>query len=57
MIVWIVIGIVVLGAAGWAFWPRRRGVVDGRVRRSQMLDQGKGENYNNPSGPNFNGSF
>ena len=57
MIVWIVIGIVVLGIAGWAFLPRRRGVVDGRVRRSQMLDQGKGENYNNPSGPNFNGSF
>ncbi len=46
-----------LGAAGWAFWPHRTGVVDGDVRRSQMLEQGKGENYNNPSGPNFGGPF
>ena len=57
MVVWIVIGVVVLAIGGWAFWPHRRGVADGDVRRSQLLDQGKGENYNNPSGPNFSGPF
>ncbi len=57
MIVWLVIGTVVLGVAGWAFWPRRQGGVYGRVRSAQRLAQGKGESYDNPSGPNFSGPF
>ncbi|HEY0948847.1 hypothetical protein [Nocardioides sp.] len=55
--VWIVIGVAALAAAAWAFWPRRRGIVDGDVRGLKRRGQGKVENYNNPSGPNFNGRF
>ncbi|CAI9419838.1 hypothetical protein [Nocardioides sp. T2.26MG-1] len=47
IVLWILIGIVVLGLAGWAFWPGRRGVVDGDVRRARVLDKGKVENYHN----------
>ncbi|MDF1603098.1 hypothetical protein [Nocardioides sp. YIM 152315] len=57
MLLWIIIGIAALAVAGWAFWPRRRGVVDGEVRRSRLADKGSAENYNNPSGPNFGGPF
>lgn len=55
--VWIIAGIVVLAAASWAFWPRRRGIVDGDVRKLERRSQGGTENYNNPSGPNFGGPF
>ncbi len=54
---WIIIGVVLLTATGWAFWPRRRGIVDGDVRKLKRRSQGGTENYNNPSGPNFGGPF
>lgn len=47
VVVWIIIGLVVLGLAGWAFWPGRRGIVDGDVHRARMHDKGRVENYNN----------
>ena len=48
MVVWIVIAVVVIALAVFAFWPRRRGIVDGEVRSSRRLDQGRVENYDNP---------
>ena len=57
MLVWIIVGVVVLAVAGWAFWPRRRGVADAEVRGLKRRSQGDVENFNNPSGPNFNGRF
>lgn len=48
MVVWVVIAVVVVALATFAFWPRRRGVVDGEVRAQRRLDQGKAENYDNP---------
>ena len=54
MLLWIIIGIVVVAAGVWAFWPRRRGVVDGDVRRSRRTTQGKVGNYD--SGTGFGGS-
>ena len=47
IVVWIIIGIAVLGLAGWAFWPSSRGVVDGDVRRLRRHDRARIENYNN----------
>lgn len=47
IVVWILVGIAVLGIAVWAFWPTRSGVVDGDVRRLRRLDRGRIENYNN----------
>jgi hypothetical protein len=32
MVAWI-IGVVVLAAVVWAFWPRRRGIADGELSR------------------------
>jgi hypothetical protein len=51
--VWIVVAAVVLLIAAWAFWPRKRGVVDGAALRSRAVDQGKASTYSQPSGPNF----
>jgi hypothetical protein len=48
MVVWIVVGVVVLALAVFAFWPRKRGIVDGSVRSARRLDQGRAENYDNP---------
>jgi hypothetical protein len=33
MLPWI-IGVVVLAVVVWAFWPRRKGIADGTLRRS-----------------------
>ena len=54
---WIVVAVVVVGLGIYAFWPHRRGVVDGDVRRRVRTAKGRTENYNNPSGPNFGGPF
>jgi hypothetical protein len=55
MLFWIVVAVVVTGLVVYAFWPRRRGVVDGDALRSRRRDHGKGEQYNDRSGPNFGG--
>ncbi|MFC4784629.1 hypothetical protein ACT8ZV_09150 [Nocardioides sp. MAHUQ-72] len=52
---WIVVAVVVVGLAAYAFWPRRGGISDRRARSDVQTFQGKVENYNNPSGPNFGG--
>lgn len=52
---WIVVAVLVLVVAAWAFWPRRRGIADGKALRSRAVDQGKAQPYSNPSGPNFPG--
>ena len=57
MIVMGVIGIFVAFMVGYAFWPRRSGIVDGEVRQAKKRDQAAGENYDNPAGPNFGGPF
>lgn len=57
MLLWTIIGIAALILAGWAFWPRRRGLADAGVDRARRTVQGRGESYNNPSGPNFSGPF
>ena len=44
---WIIIGVVLLTATGWAFWPRRRGIVDGDVRGLKRRSQSDVENFNN----------
>lgn len=49
--VWIIIGIVALGAGVWAFWPRRRGVVDAQVVHQQHVDQGFVEQHRRPDTP------
>lgn len=38
---WIVVGIVVLAIAAWAFWPRAGGLNDGDVRRKIAIRQGR----------------
>ena len=45
MVVWIIVGIAVLGLAVYAFWPHKRGIVDGDVRRSRHRDEGTAELY------------
>ena len=49
MVVWILIGVAVAALAVFAFWPRRKGVVDGEVRQSRRRDQGLAEPYDNPN--------
>ncbi len=44
IVVWIVIGVVVLALAGWAFYPRRRGVVDGAIGESTRNTSGRANN-------------
>jgi hypothetical protein len=51
--VWIVVAVIVVAIATWAFWPRKRGIADGKALRSRAVDQGKAQPYGNPSGPNF----
>lgn len=51
MIVWIVVGIAVVAVGLWAFWPRRRGIVDGQVQSVRSRTQGDVENYDNSFGP------
>ena len=57
MLIWIVVALVAVALAAYAFWPRKRGVVDGALRGSRRRDQGQAEPYSNPSGPNFGGPF
>ncbi|WP_395655909.1 hypothetical protein [Nocardioides sp.] len=49
MVVWIIVGVVVVALAVFAFWPRKRGIVDGEVRQSRRRDQGVVEPYDNPN--------
>ena len=55
MLIWIVLAVVAVAVAAYALWPRSRGVVDGEIRQSRLRDKGRAENYNNKSGPNFDG--
>lgn len=50
IIVWIVIGVVVLTLAAWAFFPHRRGVIDSEVKLSQKKLGGR-TGYYNRGGP------
>lgn len=45
---WIIVGIVVLAAAVWAFWPRARGVSQSDVRRTRAITQGRSEEHGRP---------
>ena len=54
MWVWTIIGVVVLAAAVWAFWPRRGGIDGERMRRSRHIDEGRAEQYRPPN-PNQRG--
>ncbi|MEP9365524.1 hypothetical protein ABLE68_21330 [Nocardioides sp. CN2-186] len=47
VVVWIVIGVVVLALAAWAFFPHRRGVVDSELKLSQKKMQGRTGMYDN----------
>lgn len=40
MWVWIIVAVVVVAAAVFAFWPRHRGVEDGRVIGSRRTTHG-----------------
>jgi hypothetical protein len=51
--VWIIAGVVVLALAGFAFWPRRRGVVDSEVRQERRRDQGRIVPYDHPDVDNM----
>ena len=55
MIWWIVVGVIVLALVAFAFWPRRRGVVDSEVRSLRRGAHAKGQNHSNPTGPQLNG--
>ncbi|WP_395655908.1 hypothetical protein [Nocardioides sp.] len=55
MIVWIIVGVVVVALAVFAFWPRRRGVQDAAVREGKGSAAARGQNESNRSGPQFNG--
>lgn len=50
IIVWIVVGVVVLALAGWAFFPHRRGVIDSEVKLSQKKDEGRTGYYTGGGG-------
>ena len=50
---WIVVAVVVLALALYAFWPRKRGIVDRRALRSRAVDQGKAEPYSGPDFPHM----
>lgn len=41
MLVWIIVGVVAVGLALFAFWPRSRGIADGELgrKRSRTEDQ------------------
>jgi len=52
---WIVITVVVLALAAYAFWPGKNRGVDGRATRSRAVDEGRPQPYSNPSGPNYPG--
>lgn len=43
MWVWIIVGVVVLAAAVYAFWPRRRGVVDSDALALRRNSHGEAE--------------
>jgi hypothetical protein len=45
IVVWIVVAVAVLALAGWAFFPRRRGILDGDVERSRKAYQGRSGAY------------
>ena len=45
---WIIIGVVVVALAVFAFWPRARGISDRSVLDHRRRDQGQSENYDNP---------
>jgi hypothetical protein len=55
MLLWIVVAVVAVALLAFAFWPRRRGVVDGDVRRSRRRNQGQVQSYSNPTGSHFGG--
>jgi hypothetical protein len=57
MLLWIGVAVVAVALVAFAFWPHRRGVVDGEVRRSRRRSQGEVQTYSNPSGSNFSGPF
>jgi hypothetical protein len=38
---WIIVAVVVVALATFAFWPHRRGVVDGKVSRSRGINEGR----------------
>ena len=52
MLLWIGVAVVAVALVAFAFWPHRRGVVDGEVRSARRTSRGKAEGYSNPSGPN-----
>ncbi len=43
--IWILIGIVVLALAVFAFWPRKKGVVDNAVVRGKRTTAGRGDYF------------
>jgi hypothetical protein len=54
MWIWIVVGVVAVAAAVYAFWPRAGGL-DSRVNRASAIAQGRADDYNGTSGPNNSG--
>lgn len=55
MWIWIVLAVVAVAAGLYAFWPRKSGIDDRKAMSGRSTAKGSVENYNNPSGPNFNG--
>jgi hypothetical protein len=48
MWVWIIVAVVVVALAVWAFWPRRRGITDADVRRSLRKTQADLDEFRRP---------
>ena len=48
MWLWIALAVVLLALAVWALWPRRRGIVDGDVRRQLRQTQTDVDRFRRP---------
>jgi hypothetical protein len=50
MLWWILVAVVVVGLATYAFWPRRGSIDDSKARSAVNTFQGKVEQWNNDRG-------
>jgi hypothetical protein len=41
----IIVGVGVAAAAGYGFWPRKRGLADEDLRKERLRTQGRGDYY------------
>lgn len=53
MWVWIIVAVVVVAAAVFAFWPRRAGISDAKAYHDRQGSIGESERHDNSNRRNF----